>query len=186
MSIVIYNEDRDKLIFVRQFRPAVYIAARLKDPENGLQLDQSNVSGYTLEMCAGIVDKAGKTAKEIAKEEILEETGYMVDLNNIEFISSHRSGVGVNGSLQHTYFCSVKDSHRVTTGGGVGDEQICVVELSPQEARKVLHVADEECTESRPASMLYALCWFLYEKYPILKNNAPVSQASSTTEASSS
>ena len=166
VAIVIYNEDRDKLIFVRQFRPAVYIAARLKDPENLEKLEQSNVSGYTLEMCAGIIDKAGKSPKEIAKEEVLEETGYIVDLDSMEFISSHRSGVGVNGSIQYTYFCKVKDSQRVTTGGGVGDEQIQVVELAPQETRKVLHVSDEECTESRPASMLYALSWFLYEKYP--------------------
>lgn len=122
-------------------------------------------------MCAGIIDKDGKSPKEIAKEEILEETGYSVDLNTIEFISSHRSGVGVNGSLQHTYFCQVNDSQKVTSGGGIGDESIQVIELSPQETRKILHTADEECSESRPASMLYALSWFLYEKYPSIKVN---------------
>lgn len=169
VSIVLYNEDRDKLIFVRQFRPAVYIASRLKDQQSTSQLHDSLVSGYTLEWCAGIIDKEGKSPVQIAQEEILEETGYQVDVQNIHFVSSYRSGVGVNGSLQYTYYCSVKDSHRVSTGGGVQDEQIQVIELSPEEARKKLHVADDECTESRPAAMLYGLAWFLYEKLPALR-----------------
>ena len=32
--------------------------------------------GFTLELCAGIIDKEGLTPTEIAREEVIEETGY--------------------------------------------------------------------------------------------------------------
>lgn len=41
--------------------------------------------GFTLELCAGIVDKK-KSLTEIAAEEILEECGYKIDHQNLEYI----------------------------------------------------------------------------------------------------
>ena len=58
------------------------------------------------------------------------------------------------------------DSQRVLSGGGVHDERIDVVELTRDEARRQLFVADASCALSRPASMLYALSWFLLQHWP--------------------
>ena len=47
-------------------------------------------SGITYELCAGILDKEDATVEEVAKMEILEETGYDVPLENIESITVSR------------------------------------------------------------------------------------------------
>lgn len=60
--------------------------------------------GYTFELCAGITDKAGKSLKKIAQEEILEECGYEIPLENIHKITEFYSSVGFAGSKQ-TLFC---------------------------------------------------------------------------------
>ena len=45
--------------------------------------------GYTLELCAGIVDK-DKDLNQIAKEEILEEVGFDIDAKDVQMITSYR------------------------------------------------------------------------------------------------
>ena len=45
--------------------------------------------GVTLELCPGIVDKQ-KPLAEIAQEEVLEECGYQVPLDNIGKVTSYR------------------------------------------------------------------------------------------------
>lgn len=47
------------------------------------------IKGLTLELCAGIVDKT-KDLAEIAKEEVLEECGYEVPIENFERILTFR------------------------------------------------------------------------------------------------
>jgi UDP-sugar diphosphatase len=166
VAVVLYNKSRDVLIFVKQIRPAVLFAASVKDVASQ-ELGKTRVTGYTLENVAGICDKDGSSTQQVTKEEILEEAGYEVPLESIKFISSFRSGVGVSGSLQYLYFCEVDDSQkRKGHGGGVGDEEIEVVELTPQDAFKLLYVKDEDLRESRPASFLFALSWFRYQYYP--------------------
>lgn len=45
--------------------------------------------GITLEFCAGIIDK-NKSWEEIAKEEVLEECGYNIDVNSLELVMKYR------------------------------------------------------------------------------------------------
>lgn len=45
--------------------------------------------GYTLELCAGIVDK-NKSLAEIAAEEVFEECGYKVTPDSLEYIIQFR------------------------------------------------------------------------------------------------
>lgn len=70
--------------------------------------------------------------------------------------------------LIHTFFSSPshRDQQRVSKGGGIGDESIEVIELSPDEAAELMWTRDEDALESRPASMLFALSWFVYEYSP--------------------
>ena len=61
VSILLFNVDRGVLIFVKQFRPAVLLASSLDVGDKGTVLRETSVSGYTLELCAGIMDKDGKS-----------------------------------------------------------------------------------------------------------------------------
>ena len=45
--------------------------------------------GVTLELCAGIVDK-DKPYEQIAQEEVMEECGYHVPLENVRKVTSYR------------------------------------------------------------------------------------------------
>ena len=62
------------------------------------QKDDIGSLGITLELCAGIVDKEGKSLAEIAAEEVEEECGYHVDLKQVEFVQTFRGAIGT-GSL---------------------------------------------------------------------------------------
>ena len=45
--------------------------------------------GFTIELCAGIVDK-DKSLEEIAAEEVFEECGYKIDHRSLEFVTQYR------------------------------------------------------------------------------------------------
>ncbi|CAG2178813.1 unnamed protein product [Oppiella nova] len=182
VAVIVYNRTSKRLLFVRQFRPAVFFSYLCKSVDtldlnvfskdnihnvNKQLLDNPNL-GYTIEICAGILDKQGKSPQEVAKEEIEEEIGYKVELNTVKFISSYRSGVGHSGSLQYLYYCEITDETPKGKGGGVEDESIEVIELSIEEAKKLLYCEDTEAKLSRPTAMLFALCWFFYERSPQL------------------
>ncbi|RWS23069.1 uridine diphosphate glucose pyrophosphatase-like protein [Leptotrombidium deliense] len=170
VAIIVYNETRKKLIFVKQLRPAVVLAsAKSFNLETGAVDIDTNIPGETLELCAGIIDKSGKSKEEIAKEEVLEEIGYDIPVKSLQCVFSCRSGVGVTGSLHTVYFAKVNDNQRVTKGGGVGDEQIEIIELDINDAKELLWKEDKDAMYPRPASMVAALSWFIYEFAP--KNN---------------
>lgn len=88
VCMVVFNTSRRKLIFVRQFRPAVYYASL---PE---KLDTIDVKlypatlGLSLELCAGIVDK-DKSLAEIAREELKEECGYEAPTSAFKEITTY-------------------------------------------------------------------------------------------------
>lgn len=57
------------------------------------EIDWSKVPaslGVTIELCAGILDNAKLGAKETAKQEVLEECGYDVPLENFQYVISYR------------------------------------------------------------------------------------------------
>lgn len=72
-----------------------------------------------------------------------------------------RSGVGTNGSMQTLYYCEVTDSDKETTGGGVDDEIIDVVELTMDECKKMVA---QGSVNNAPPSCLLGICWFLANK----------------------
>ncbi|VDM66198.1 unnamed protein product [Strongylus vulgaris] len=85
-----------KLILVRQFRPAVLVGHALRQPENfnkklcdidWTKYDASH--GYTLELCAGLIDKKIPVV-DIAREEIEEECGYAVKNEDIHFVTTYK------------------------------------------------------------------------------------------------
>ncbi|XP_074593752.1 uridine diphosphate glucose pyrophosphatase NUDT14-like [Brevipalpus obovatus] len=170
VAIILYNTDHDTLIFVRQFRPSIVAASALElDIDKGVIRPNPKVSGYSIELCAGIIDKEGKNAAEIAKEEVLEETGYDIPTSSLQFVTSSRSGIGVQAAVHSIFFATVCDKQKTSRGGGIDDERIEVIELSIEESRKLLWAKEEEAINARPASMLCGIAWFMYEKYPSIK-----------------
>lgn len=56
------------------------------------------------------------------------------------------------------YYCEVTDDDKTTTGGGVDDELIDVIELSLDEARAMVSAG---ATNNAPPSCLLGIFWFL-------------------------
>ncbi|XP_075146889.1 uridine diphosphate glucose pyrophosphatase NUDT14-like [Haematobia irritans] len=165
VSIVLYNTTRKKLIFVKQFRPAVFhgiVTTDGGDIDNVDLIKYPPSLGVTLELCAGIVDK-NKSWNEIAREEVLEECGYDVPVERIEEVMTYRSGVGSQGSKQKMYYCEVTDNDKSSSGGGVDDELIDVVEYSLEEARQMVQQGSDN---NSPPSCLLGVMWFLTNKAP--------------------
>lgn len=140
VAIILYHEERQALIVVRQFRPPVYL---------------KNCDGFTYELCAGIVDK-NKSLVEIAQEEIFEECGFQVPLASIERVTSFYTAVGFAGSVQTLYVASVNESMRVSEGGGVEAEQIEVMYIDVADAK--YFVMDE--TKAKTPGLMFGFGWF--------------------------
>lgn len=178
VACVIFNKTRNKLIYVKQFRPAVYLSSLSKEQTNIIDFDPSKIdvatnskTGYTMELCAGLADKDGKNPQEVMKEEIIEETGYDVPLESIKFICSFRGSTGLTGTLMSLFFAEVTDDQRSSTGGGVDDESIEVLEYDIEDARKAIYCRDEDAPYSRPPAMLFGTSWFLNEYLPQMPKN---------------
>lgn len=140
VGILIYHEEKDAFILVKQFRPAVYL---------------NNNNGMTVELCAGIVDK-NLSLIEIAKEEIEEECGYAVPLDKIQKITSFYSSVGFAGAKQVLYYAQINESMKVSEGGGIESEEIEVITLALSEAKAFIY--DEEVAKS--SGLMFAFMWF--------------------------
>ncbi len=146
VAILIYNEDSNAFVCVKQFRPAVY----MQDKET---------NGVTVELCAGILDK-DLTLEETASEEILEECGFRVEPSDLEKITSFYTSVGFAGSKQHLYFAKVNESMRISSGGGVaGEEMIEVIEIPLPKTKEFMF---DESTPKTPG-LLFAFNWFFLQ-----------------------
>jgi nudix-type nucleoside diphosphatase (YffH/AdpP family) len=95
VAILLYHKKRDSFLLVKQFRPPVFL--------------NNNKDGFTYELCAGLVDK-NKSLQEIAKEEILEECGYDIDINSLQEITSFNTNVGISGAVQTLFFATSRRS----------------------------------------------------------------------------
>lgn len=172
VAIITLNTTRNKLVVVKQFRPAVYYGqiCEYLDTLGDKAVDSAELTkkfppknAITMELCAGIVDK-DLPMIEIAREELIEECGYNVPVERLEEVIRFRSGVGTTGSLQVMYYCEVTDADKVKgAGGGVDDELIDVEELSIDEVRDMLKQGTEHTS---PPAFLFGILWFLTNKLP--------------------
>ena len=121
--------------------------------------------GFTYELCAGIVDKEA-SLEQIAKEEILEETGYDVPIDKLELITTYNSYVGTGGAIHTNFYVEVTDSMHVSSGGGSTQEgeSIEVIHLPMQQAKELVF----DSSKARPSSLCFSLLWFEMHKKPKL------------------
>ncbi|KAH7619254.1 hypothetical protein Ndes2526B_g06212 [Nannochloris sp. 'desiccata'] len=169
VAILLYHTTRKAFILVRQFRPAVYATAvrTAAEEEQGAATTAFPSSlplhhGFTFELCAGIVgDKPELSLFQVAQEEILEETGFDIDISNLNKITSFNSAVGISGSRQTIFAAEVDDSMLAMpkdgVGGGLADhgEAIEVVALPVAGAETFL--MDESLGKS--AGLMFVLTY---------------------------
>ena len=64
VAILIFNKTRNVFVFVRQFRPSVFLSIHQLDDKSkniaDINKQINSKAGYTIELCAGIIDKEGK------------------------------------------------------------------------------------------------------------------------------
>ncbi len=144
VAILIYHKGQDAFVIVKQFRPPVYL---------------KNQDGFTFELCAGIVDKKMPLTK-IAQEEVEEETGYAVNVERMEKITSFYTAVGFAGAKQELYYVVVDEDDKVHEGGGIEVEAIEVVYLPIDEAKAFIY--DEKMVKT--PGMMFAMTWWFAEK----------------------
>ncbi|EFN84750.1 uridine diphosphate glucose pyrophosphatase [Harpegnathos saltator] len=160
VTMVIFNTTRKKLVFVRQFRPAVYCWS-LPEKQNEIDVERYPAAlGLSLELCAGIIDK-DKPLVEIAKEELEEECGYEAPISAFTQIITYRSSASASAK-QTLFYVEVTDDMLVHPGGGseAEGELIEVVEFSVPELKD--YVKSKEITS--PSSFLFGITWFLLNK----------------------
>jgi len=150
VSILLYDKEKNAFLLVKQFRAAVY----LNDSKHT----------YTYELCAGIVDK-NVSLKQIVREEINEECGYDICLDDIERITSFYTNVGVSGACQTLYYASINDSKKVHKGGGINDEEIELMFLPLEKMNEFIF--DE--TKAKTPGLMFAFYWFIQNKGMNLK-----------------
>ncbi len=144
VAIILYHEERNALVVVRQFRPPIYL---------------KNGNGFTYELCAGIVDKS-KSLIEIAQEEIYEECGYDVPLERIERVTSFYTAVGFAGASQTLYFARIDETMKKHDGGGVDVESIEVIYIDVKDAESF--ILDE--TKAKTPGLMFGFEWYLKNK----------------------
>ena len=144
VSVLLYHDKKDAFVLVKQFRPAIFL---------------HNNDGYTHELCAGLVDK-NKDIKVIAQEEIMEECGYAVALEEIEEITAFHTAVGFAGGKQTLYYAKVDESMKKGEGGGIDDEQIEVIYLPLKEMSTFMF----DVGIAKTPGLLFAFMWFMKNK----------------------
>jgi len=145
VSVLLYHTTKNSFLLVKQFRPPVYL--------------NHNEHTFTYELCAGIIDK-DISLSQIVQEEIDEECGYEVKLDNISKITSFFTNVGVSGAKQHLYFANVDEDIKIHEGGGIHSEQIELEFISLEKAKEFIF--DE--SKAKTPGLMFAFYWF-FENY---------------------
>jgi len=173
VAVIIFNTDTDKFIFVKQFRPACYYhnAAVVKGRPIliGDEIDTNEIPGehgLTLELCAGIIDK-DLSDVEIAREEVKEECGYLVPVENFQRIVKFPEGVRTGGSTKTLFSVEVTNENKIGSGGGLVEEgeMIDVVEMSIDQVKEFL----SRDTVNSPIVVLFALQWYLSHRLAFIR-----------------
>ncbi|MCF6330320.1 MAG: NUDIX domain-containing protein [Sulfurimonas sp.] len=148
VSILLYHKEKDAFVIVKQLRiPVLYM---------------NKTNGEMHELCAGLVDK-DKPIKQIAKEEVFEECGYDVALKNIQKVSSFYTNVGTSGALQTLFYAQIDSTMKINDGGGLIEEDIEVIYIPLQDARKFMF---DESYQKTPG-LIMGFYWF-FDTHPEL------------------
>ena len=142
VAVLLYHTQENAFLLVKQFRVPVYL--------------NDNSKTFTYELCAGLIDKEDKSLEEIVQEEIDEECGYKVELNDILKITSFYTNVGISGGCQYLFFAKIDESMKIHNGGGINDEQIELMYLPIEDIDKFIF--DE--SKAKTPGLMFSFYWF--------------------------
>src|SRR5690242_15530335 len=110
-TILLYDRARRTVILTRQFRLPTYL--------NG------NASGMLIEACAGLLERDAPEA--CIQRELEEETGFVV--RGVSKVMQAYMSPGSVTEMLHFFVAEYSPAQRRGDGGGVGEEDIEVIEL---------------------------------------------------------
>ena len=122
VAVLLFNVDTHAVVLVEQFRVPILIGHRRDAPGTD--------RGWITEVMAGVID-ANETAEQAAIRETLEETGYKIE--NPILICKFFSSPGGTSERIFLYFATVSDAARPGRGGGIGNEDISIVQIGAVE-----------------------------------------------------
>ncbi|MDR3421916.1 MAG: NUDIX domain-containing protein [Xanthobacteraceae bacterium] len=118
VAVLLQHRQRRSVVLVEQFKLPALIARRRDD--------SATTDGWIVETVAGMID-AGETPEAAAVRETFEETGYRIA--KPQLIGRFFASPGGTSERVFVYFAEVGDADRAGRGGGIGDEDIKVVDL---------------------------------------------------------
>lgn len=133
-TILPYNLARRTVILTRQFRLPTFV--------NG------NESGMLIETCAGLLDK--ENPSECITRELREETGF--EIQNVRKVMEAYMSPGSVTEIVYFFVCEYTQAQKLTSGGGVEEEDIEVLELSIDAANE--KIASGEICDGKTIMLL--------------------------------
>ncbi|MBE3022606.1 NUDIX hydrolase [Campylobacter sp. 7477a] len=146
VSILLYHENKDAFLLVKQFRPPIWYNLS-KSGENYEEM------GYTYELCAGLMDK-GLSEEQTIEEEAIEEVGFK--LYSVEKIAVTHGALGFGGNKQTMFYAAINDDMKIGSGGGIDGERIELVYLKLEQVREFM--TNEQKIKS--PGLLFAFMWW--------------------------
>lgn len=119
VAVLLLDPSRGSVVLVEQFRMPILAARRRDDP--------STADGWIIETVAGMID-ANETPEAAVIRETLEETGYAIERPHL--IGRFFSSPGGASERVFLYFAEVTEANRAALGGGIGDEDVKVLQLT--------------------------------------------------------
>eukprot|EP00878_Enallax_costatus_P021340 GHUV01022589.1.p2 GENE.GHUV01022589.1~~GHUV01022589.1.p2 ORF type:complete len:165 (+),score=27.81 GHUV01022589.1:799-1293(+) len=114
------------------------------------------IAGFTIELCAGLIDKA-KTLEQIVVEEIHEEVGYAVSAEEVRKVSKAVAAAGNNGADSRQFYAEINDSRRVNAGGGLEQSGEAIEVLALPFQSVPAFVTDDSIAKS--TGLMFGLFW---------------------------
>ncbi len=121
LGVLLYDQGRDMVLLVEQFRYPAYVRGG---------------PGWLLEIVAGMTEPDVQDV-EMARREILEETGYQIA--GLTYLLSFYPSPGGTSERIHLYLGHLDEGCRVGPGGGIaGHEDIRLVEIPLSKALQMI------------------------------------------------
>lgn len=120
VGVLIYNEDTDSFVLIRQMRFPVY------------NLIKENI----IEIVAGVVENNDNLIETIQRESI-EECGYKIDKNNLKYINQFFVSPGITDDRISIFVATVTNEDKISNGEGLEseNEDIEVLEIPRSEMK---------------------------------------------------
>lgn len=133
--ILLYDEVRDAVVLVRQFRLPAHLAGE---------------PSWMIEVPAGLLDD--QHAEAAIRREALEETGYR--LRDVRFLFKALMSPGAITEIVHFFYAAVDESDRLEDGGGLDDEHEDIEVMEVPLARALAMIESGEIFDAKTIMLL--------------------------------